>query len=104
MDLDAYVPAHQGEWGRLERAVAASGGSTGAEADELLDLYQRVATHLSVIRSAAPSRRWSRTCPRCWPGPAAASAGTRTASWSDVGGFFTRTVPGRALPHAAGGG
>ena len=28
--------------------------ATGAEADELVDLYQEVATHLSVIRSSAP--------------------------------------------------
>ena len=33
---------------------SAGAGSTGAEADEILDRYQRVATHLSVVRSAAP--------------------------------------------------
>ena len=34
--------------------VPASGGSlTGAEVDELVDLYQRVSTHLSMVRTAS---------------------------------------------------
>ena len=58
MDIDAYVAAHRGEWQRLEQLLHRSGGlrsrRTGAEVDELVTLYQRVATHLSVVRSASP--------------------------------------------------
>ena len=53
MDLDAYVAAHREEWQRLDELVRRR-RLDGAEADEILDLYQRVATHLSVVRSAAP--------------------------------------------------
>jgi hypothetical protein len=53
MDLDAYVRTHQPSWQRLE-ALSKRRPKTGAEADELVDLYQEVATHLSVIRSSAP--------------------------------------------------
>jgi hypothetical protein len=53
VDLDAFVVAHQEEWSRLEY-LSRHGSGSGAEADEILDLYQRVATHLSVVRSAAP--------------------------------------------------
>lgn len=50
MDLDAYVDAHAPAWQRLDD-LAGQRRLTGAESDEILDLYQRVATHLSVIRS-----------------------------------------------------
>ena len=53
MDLDAFVAAHREEWQRLDELVRQR-RLDGAEADEILDLYQRVATHLSVVRSAAP--------------------------------------------------
>lgn len=92
MDLDAFVAAHRGEWIRLEELLHTR-RLRAAQADEVLDLYQRAATHLSVIRSAAPdpslvaylsvlvSRARSRT------------AGTRSVSWSDATGFFTDTFP-----------
>ena len=53
MDLDAYVLAHAGEWRRLEQ-LTARGRLSGAEGDELVERYQQVATHLSVVRTAAP--------------------------------------------------
>jgi hypothetical protein len=53
VDLDAFVAAHRGDWDRLD-ALTRKRHLTGAEADEVLDRYQRVATHLSMIRSTAP--------------------------------------------------
>ena len=53
MDLDAYVVAHQAEWERLD-TLTRSRRLTGAESDELVERYQRIGTHLSVIRTAAP--------------------------------------------------
>jgi uncharacterized membrane protein SpoIIM required for sporulation len=53
MDLDAYVQAHHAEWDRLE-ALTRRKRLSGHESDELVERYQRVATHLSVIRTAAP--------------------------------------------------
>lgn len=53
MDLDAYVAAKSPQWRRLEELVVRR-RLTGAEADEVLELYQRTATHLSAVRSAAP--------------------------------------------------
>ena len=53
MDLDAYVLAHHAEWERLE-ALTRKRRLDGRESDELVERYQRVATHLSVIRTAAP--------------------------------------------------
>jgi uncharacterized membrane protein SpoIIM required for sporulation len=54
MDLDAYAAAHRDEWERLA-ALGRRRRFTGAEADELIDLYQSGATQLSLIRSQAGS-------------------------------------------------
>lgn len=53
MDVDAFVQAHRPAWGRLDELVKRRRRLTGAEVDELVDLYQRVSTHLSMVRSAS---------------------------------------------------
>lgn len=53
MDVDAFVLAHRGTWDRLDRLVKNRRRLTGAEIDELVELYQRVSTHLSMLRSAS---------------------------------------------------
>ena len=52
MDVDAFVLAHSPAWDRLEALTRRRRTLTGAEIDELVDLYQRVSTHLSMVRSA----------------------------------------------------
>ncbi|MCV7084122.1 stage II sporulation protein M [Mycolicibacterium insubricum] len=53
MDVDAFVLAHRGTWDRLEYLTKHRRRLSGAEADELVDLYQRVSTHLSMVRSSS---------------------------------------------------
>jgi uncharacterized membrane protein SpoIIM required for sporulation len=53
VDVDAFVLAHRATWDRLETLVKRRRKLTGAEVDELVDLYQRVSTHLSMVRSAS---------------------------------------------------
>lgn len=53
MDIDAFTAVHSKEWDRLAQ-LARRRRLDGAEADELVRLYQTVATHLSTVRSAAP--------------------------------------------------
>src|SRR4051812_14378907 len=53
VDLDAYVSERRGEWNRLE-TLARRRKLSPSEADELVLLYQRAATHLSVVRSHSP--------------------------------------------------
>lgn len=52
MDVDAFVLAHRATWDRLEQLIKRRRQLTGAEVDELVDLYQRVSTHLSIVRTA----------------------------------------------------
>ncbi|MDT5018515.1 MAG: hypothetical protein QOD39_4675 [Mycobacterium sp.] len=53
MDVDAFVLAHRPTWDRLELLLKRRRQLTGEEADELVDLYQRVSTHLSMLQSAS---------------------------------------------------
>lgn len=53
MDVDAFVLAHRGTWDRLEQLIGRRRSLTGAEVDELVELYQRVSTHLSTLRSTS---------------------------------------------------
>ena len=92
MDLDAYLMAHQAQWQRLEELTGRR-RLTGAEADELLDLYQRVSTHLSVVRSASPDPSVVTYLSALLARARGASAGARTSTWADLVGFFTRTFP-----------
>ena len=55
MDLDAFVTEHRGEWERLRRLAGKPKRRLSAgEVDELVALYQRTSTHLSMVRSRSP--------------------------------------------------
>jgi uncharacterized membrane protein SpoIIM required for sporulation len=53
VDVDAFVLTHRGTWDRLDQLVKRRRSLTGVEVDELVELYQRVSTHLSMLRSAS---------------------------------------------------
>jgi uncharacterized membrane protein SpoIIM required for sporulation len=53
VDVDAFVLTHRGTWDRLDQLVKRRRSLTGSEVDELVELYQRVSTHLSMLRSAS---------------------------------------------------
>ncbi len=93
MDLDAYVAAHHTQWSRLEQ-LAGRHRLTGAEADELLDLYQRASTHLSVVRSASPDPSVVTYLSTLLSRARLSAGGRHTSTWSDLSRFFTRTFPG----------
>jgi len=92
VDLDAYVQAHHHEWQRLEE-LTRRGALTGPESDELMDRYQQVATHLSVVRSQAPDASLVAYLSSILARARHRSVGTRTATWRGVLGFFTEQFP-----------
>jgi uncharacterized membrane protein SpoIIM required for sporulation len=63
------------------------------EADELIGLYQRAATHLSVIRSRSPDPALVARLSRIVLGARSAVTGPTAFSWRPVGRFFTVTFP-----------
>lgn len=92
MDLDAYVQAHHHEWRRLEELTGRRRLS-GAEADELMDGYQTVATHLSVVRSQAPDAALVAYLSSVLARARHRSVGARSTSWRGVLHFFTARFP-----------
>ncbi|MFJ6935794.1 stage II sporulation protein M [Streptomyces sp. NPDC101132] len=93
MDLDVFVTAHQAEWQRLEHLLRRGRKLTGAEADELIALYQRTATHLSLIQSSAPDPMLTGRLTQLVARARATVTGTRRATWRDAARFFTEGFP-----------
>ncbi|MFJ8586099.1 stage II sporulation protein M [Streptomyces sp. NPDC093595] len=93
MDLDVFVTAHRAEWDRLEHLLRRGRHLTGAEADELVALYQRTATHLSLIQSSAPDPLLTARLTQLVARARATVTGTRRASWRDAVHFLTAGFP-----------
>lgn len=93
MDLDVFVTAHRAEWDRLDALLSRRRRLNGAEADELVALYQRTATHLSLIQSSAPDPQLTGRLSQLVARARSAVTGTRRASWRDVTGFLGNGFP-----------
>ncbi|KHO18092.1 stage II sporulation protein M [Mycolicibacterium setense] len=93
MDVDAFVMAHRPTWDRLEQLVKRRRRLSGAEVDELVDLYQRVSTHLSMVRSASQDSvlvgRLSGLVARA----RAAVTGAHAPLWREFVRFWTVSFP-----------
>ena len=92
MDLDAYVAAHAPEWHRLE-VLTRKHRLSGAEADELVERYQQVATHLSVVRTSAPDPSLVAHLSSLLSRARNRAIGTRTSTWRGVRLFFVERFP-----------
>ena len=92
MDIDAFVGAHAHRWHRLEQ-LSRRRVLSGREADELVDGYQEVATHLSVVRSSAPDAALVSYLSSILARARTRTTGTRTTSWRDASTFLTATFP-----------
>lgn len=93
MDIDAFVAAHRPAWDRLEDLVRRRRSLDGAEVDELVDLYQRVATHLSILRSATPHSPLVGQLSALVARARSAVTGAHTPAWREFVRFFTVSFP-----------
>ena len=93
MDLDVFVSAHRAEWDRLDALLRRQRRLDGAEVDELVTLYQRTATHLSLIQSSAPDPQLTGRLSQLVARARSAVTGNRRASWRDVTRFLTHGFP-----------
>ncbi|MDO8108582.1 stage II sporulation protein M [Isoptericola sp. b441] len=92
MDLDAFSAVHRASWARLA-TLSKSRRLHGSEADELVRLYQEVATHLSMVRSAAPDPALISELSQLLARARSAISGSHDPSWSDLSRFFVETLP-----------
>ncbi len=92
MDLDAYVLSHAQEWARLDE-LTRRGRLSGAEADELVERYQQVATHLSVVRTSAADPSVVAHLSSLLARARNRASGTNLTTWRSIAVFFTDRFP-----------
>jgi len=92
MDVDAYISAHRAEWDRLETLVGRR-RLNGSESDELVDLYQRVATHLSVVQTRAPDPALIARLSSLVARARARVTGVSSSGWASVARFLRVDFP-----------
>ncbi len=95
MDLDAFAARHRQDWARLDR-LARRRRLSGAEIDELVALYQRVATHLAAVQAAgldpALAARLSAQVARA----RSVVNGAHSSGWEAIGRFAAVSFPAAA--------
>lgn len=92
MDLDAFTASRTQRWHRLDELGRARRHS-GAEADELVRLYQATATDLSQVRAAAPDPNTVTYLSQLLARTRVAISGAHEPSWRDVVRFLVVTLP-----------
>jgi len=96
VDIDAFVAAHRGEWTRLEQLVRRAGRPSrlaDAEVAEIVALYQRTATHLSIVQTRSPDPQLVGRLSRLVAQSRSVVAGSHAPAWRQVVTFFTTTFP-----------
>jgi uncharacterized membrane protein SpoIIM required for sporulation len=93
VDVDAFVLAHRPVWDRLAYLVKRRRKLTGAEVDELVDLYQRVSTHLSMVRSDSTDLVLVGRLSGLVATGRAAVTGAHAPLWSEFARFWTVSFP-----------
>ncbi|MBO4274908.1 stage II sporulation protein M [Microbispora triticiradicis] len=93
MDIDAFVAASKPSWDRLDDLVRRRRTLRGAEIDELVELYQQAATHLSIVRSASTDAMLAGRLSSLVARARSAVTGAHSPAWREVVRFFTVSFP-----------
>jgi len=96
VDIDAFVTAHRAEWTRLEQLVRRAARPSRLADDEVAEivaLYQRTATHLSIVQTRSPDPQLVGRLSRLVAQSRSVVAGSHTPAWRQVVTFFTTTFP-----------
>lgn len=99
MDVDAYVAQHRAEWQRLEQLLSVVGQgrrrrrSASGVADDLVVLYQRTATHLSVLRAQGGDPALLARLSGLVARARGVVAGSRQAGWREVRDYLLVGFP-----------
>jgi uncharacterized membrane protein SpoIIM required for sporulation len=93
LDVDAFVLTHRTTWDRLDWLIKKRARLTGAEVDELVELYQRVSTHLSTLRSASSDSALTGRLSTLVARARAAVTGAHAPLRSEFARFWTVSFP-----------
>jgi uncharacterized membrane protein SpoIIM required for sporulation len=92
LDVDAFVRAHSGEWSRLDE-LSRRRTLTGPDSDELVELYQRTATHLSMVQSSSPDPALVSRLSSLVARARSAVTGAHTPAWAEAARFVRVVFP-----------
>jgi uncharacterized membrane protein SpoIIM required for sporulation len=92
VDLDAFTAVRQSSWARLDE-LSRRRVADGAEADEMVRLYQSVATDLSTIRSTAPDPDTITRLSQLLARARSRIAGSHEPTWRDARRFLVVSLP-----------
>ena len=93
MDVEAFVSVHQPQWDRLALLTRRQRRLNGAEADELVLLYQRVGTHLSALRAAGADPVTVGRLSGLIADARGAVTGAQAPVWRDISRYFLVSFP-----------
>lgn len=93
MDVDAFVVANQATWDRLEVLAKRRNKLDGDEIDELVELYQKVSTHLSKVRSESADSALVGRLSALVARARSAVTGAHAPLWSEFVRFWTVSFP-----------
>jgi uncharacterized membrane protein SpoIIM required for sporulation len=93
MDVEAFVSVHQPQWDRLAELTRRQRRLTGAEADELVSLYQRVGTHLSALRASGADPVTIGRLSGLIADARGAVTGAQAPVWRDISRYFLVSFP-----------
>ena len=92
VDLDSFVLQHRDAWDRLDE-LAGRSNLTGAEADELVDLYQRVGTHLAAVKGSRSDAGLEARLSSLLVRARGVVTGSSAPVVQTIAGFITTTFP-----------
>ncbi|MEV0285275.1 MULTISPECIES: stage II sporulation protein M [unclassified Kribbella] len=93
MDVEAFVSVHQAQWDRLAYLTRRQRRLTGAEAEELVTLYQRVGTHLAALRAAGADPVSIGRLSGLIADARGAVTGAHAPVWRDISKYFLVSFP-----------
>jgi len=97
VDADVFAEVHRAEWARLDDLIKRRRRLSGTEVDELVGLYQRAATHLSVARSSAGDARLTAELSTRVARARGAVTGAHAPVWNQIARFFVVGFPAQAF-------
>ena len=93
MDVEAFVSVHQPQWDRLAYLTRRQHRLSGAEAEELVTLYQRVGTHLAALRAAGADPVSIGRLSGLIADARGAVTGAQAPVWRDISKYFLVSFP-----------
>ena len=93
MDVEAFVSVHQPQWDRLAYLTRRQRRLSGAEAEELVTLYQRVGTHLAALRAAGADPVSIGRLSGLIADARGAVTGAQAPIWRDISKYFLVSFP-----------